>query len=143
MTRQCFLVAGMLVALVIGATMSAQARVHVSIGINIPAPPQLVPVPGTAVMYAPTAPANYFFYGSQYYVFLNGAWYASPGYNGPWVVVPRAYVPRPILAVPVRYYRHPPRAWHRWHREAAPHWERGWGERWEEHPRPPHPPERR
>ena len=73
-------------------------------------------------MYAPGAPANYFFYGGQYYVYARGLWYLSPGYNGPWVVVAPGAVPPPILAVPVRYYRVRPRAWRGWHRDAPPHW---------------------
>src|SRR5213593_424046 len=45
----------------------AHAQVHVDIGIHLPAPPQLVIVPGVAtVRYAPSAPANFFFYGDQY-----------------------------------------------------------------------------
>ena len=46
-------------------------------------------------------PANYFFYGAQYYAFVGGTWYVSAGYNGPWVIVAPELVPRPILAVPV------------------------------------------
>lgn len=102
------------------------AGVSVNIGINLPAPPVLVPVPDTPVTYAPSGPANYFFYGGQYYVFANGLWYAGPGYNGPWAAVAPGYLPPPILAVPVRYYRAPPRAWRGWHREEAPHWDARW-----------------
>jgi len=84
-------------------------------------------------MYAPDVSANYFFSGGQYYVFASGVWYASPGYNGPWLAVAPEYVPRPILAVPLRYYRTPPPAWRRWGREAAPHWDARWGRLWVEH----------
>src|SRR5207247_8568101 len=53
----------------------ANAQVHVDIGISLPAPPQLVVVPGApAVRYAPAAPANFFFYGGQYWVFHDGGW---------------------------------------------------------------------
>ena len=114
------------------AIRPAQARVDVSIGINLPAPPALVAVPGTPVLYAPTLPANYFFYANQYWAFTDGVWYASSAYNGPWVVVAAEFVPRPILGVPVRYYRAPPRAWHAWRREAPPRWEARWGRRWAE-----------
>ena len=85
---------------------------RVNIGINLPAPPPLVPIPSApAIEYAPQVDANYFFYGGEYYVFSNGAWYASRGYNGPWVAMRPEFVPRPLLAVPVQYYRRPPRAW--------------------------------
>jgi hypothetical protein len=108
------------------------AQVSVNIGINLPGPPQLVPVPATAVMYAPGVGANYFFYGSEYYVFANGGWYVSPRHNGPWVLVAPEFVPRPILMVPIQYYRVPPPAWQHWRRDAAPRWEPHWGQRWEE-----------
>jgi len=115
----------------------AHARVSVSIGIDLPGPPALVPVPGTVVTYAPGVPANYFFYGGQYYVFANGGWYVSGGYNGPWLVVAPELVPRPILAIPVRYYRARPPAWRGWRVSAPPHWDARWGRGWNEHGRPP------
>jgi len=136
MLRWRILVGFVLVA-VAGAPSPGRAGVSVNIGIDLPAPPELVAVPASPVMYAPGTPANYFFYGGQYYVFTSGVWYASPGYNGPWVAVAPAYVSRPILAVPVGYYRVPPPAWRGWRREAAPHWEARWGQRWAEHRPPP------
>jgi len=110
-----------------------QAGVSVNIGIDLPAPPALAAVPGTPVMYAPAVNANYFFYGEQYYAFAGGAWYVSPAYGGPWAVVAPEFVPRPILTVPVRYYRVAPPAWRGWRREAPPHWEARWGRHWTEH----------
>ena len=81
------------------------AGVNVNIGIDLPGPPALAPVPGTPVMYAPAVAGNYFFYGGRYFAFVGGAWYAGPGYDGPWAIVAPELVPRPILAVPVQYYR--------------------------------------
>src|SRR2546428_3429589 len=77
----------------------AHAQVSVNIGINLPGPPSLVIIPRTPVAYAPAVPANLFFYGGQDYLFANNDWYMAPTYNGPWVVVAPAYLPRPILAV--------------------------------------------
>ena len=116
----------------------AVARVSVNIGINLGAPPQLAPVPGTVVMYAPAVPENYFYYDRQYYVFLNGAWYVGESYRGPWFSIAPEYVPVPILRVPVRFYHRPPPPWRKWHREAAPRWEGRWGRRWKAPPRGPH-----
>jgi len=124
---------GFLLATQVGLPNPGRAGVSVQIGIDFPALPKLVPVPGMPVMYAPNAPANYFFCAGRYYVFAGGVWYASPGYNGPWVGVAPEYVPRPILAVPVQYYRVPPPAWRGWRREAAPRWEARWGRRWVGH----------
>jgi hypothetical protein len=130
------------VATLVGAPRAGPAGVGVNIGIDFPAPPPLIPVPTGPVMYAPAAPVNYFFYAGQYYVFTGGVWYASGGYNGPWVAVAPEFVPRPILTVPVRYYRVPPREWRGWRREEAPHWEARWGRGWNEHHAQHHAPRR-
>lgn len=80
----------------------------VSFGLNIGAPPPLVVVPGIPVSYAPSVPANYFVYGGYYYLFHQGTWFYSPHYDGPWVSLVIHQVPRPVLSVPVRYYKVPP-----------------------------------
>ena len=110
----------------------AWAQVSVNIGINLPGPPPLAVVPGSVVYYAPTAPANVFFYGHQYWVYQPTGWYMGPSWNGPWAVVQPAYVPAPLLKVPVRYYHAPPPAWRGWAREAPPRWEPHYGREWHE-----------
>jgi hypothetical protein len=121
-----------LVAAVAAVGAPAQAQVHVNIGIQLPGPPTLVVIPGTPVYYAPAAPANVFFYGNQYWIFVNGAWYVGPTWNGPWAFVEPVYVPVPILRVPVRFYPAPPPQWRGWAREAPPPWERHFGREWRE-----------
>jgi hypothetical protein len=121
---------GLAVVALLGAPSLGQGQVSMSIGINLPAPPSFVVVPGTPVAYAPTVPANYFFYGGQYYVFTGGAWYTGPGYNGPWVAVAPAYIPLPLLSVPIRYYKAPPPHWKEWRRAAPPRWDPAWGHEW-------------
>jgi hypothetical protein len=91
-----------------------------------------VVVPGAPVYYAPRAPANVFFYAHQYWAFAKGGWYVGPSWNGPWAVVEPAYVPAPILQVPVRYYPAPPPNWKRWRREAPPQWGVHYGGQWRE-----------
>ena len=113
-----------------GSPGLSQAQVSVNVGINLPAPPSFVIVPGTPVAYAPAVPANYFFYGGEYYVFTNGVWYMGHRHNGPWVIVAPEYIPLPILSVPVRYYRAPPPHWKQWQRQAAPRWDPAWGHEW-------------
>lgn len=130
MLRRIIVSAVVLVALV-GAAGTAQSQVSVNIGINLPGPPALVVVPETPVMYAPSVGANYFFYGGQYFVFTSGAWYVGAGHNGPWMVLAPEFVPRPILAVPVRYYRVAPGEWRHAKREGPPPWAPAWGRRWE------------
>jgi hypothetical protein len=74
----------------------------------VAAPPQLVVVPGSPVFYAPGASMNFFAYGGRYYTFHEGAWFVATTYGSPWVSIAPAKVPRPVLAVPVTYYKVPP-----------------------------------
>ena len=130
-SRRAFV--GLALAGIVAPSAVARAEVRVNIGVNLPGPPQLVPVPAApAIEYAPAVNANYFFYDGGYYVFSNGAWYASRGYNGPWATVRPEFVPRPLLGVPVQYYRRPPRAWRQYGSEHAPRWEAHYGRRWQE-----------
>jgi len=121
----------MLLALILSGPADAQVRVD--IGIHLPAPPKLVIVPGHATVHyapAPAAPANLFFYGDQYWIFSNGGWHVSRQHGGPWIVVAPQFVPRPLLAVPVRYYHVPPGHWKQWNHQASPRWEHEWGQEW-------------
>jgi hypothetical protein len=112
---------------------NAAVDVGISIGINLPAFPELVVVPGYPVYYAPSVHANYFFYDGYYWVFniADGQWYASTWYNGPWVWVEPFYVPQPILVIPYRYYRARPIYWAGWTAEVPPHWGAHFGRDWE------------
>jgi hypothetical protein len=117
--------------LVLVLSAPAAAQVHVDIGIHVPAPPRLVVVPQLPeVRYDPAVVSNLFFYGGQYWVFANGGWYVSHGYQGPWIVVGPQFVPRPLLHVPVRYYRVPPGHWRAWRHDAPPRWGHEWGPEW-------------
>ena len=118
-------------------TASAQVSIGIglpgiSIGINLPMYPQLVPVPGYPVYYAPQLNSNYFFYDGMYWVYQQDNWYASSWYNGPWMLVAPGAVPLFILRVPVRYYRHPPAYFYGWSSEAPPRWGDHWGHDWEQ-----------
>ena len=103
----------------------------INIGINMPAYPRLVPVPGYPVYYDPDVDANYFFYDGLYWVFQDGRWYASSWYDGPWRLVDPYDVPVFLLRIPVRYYRRPPVFFHGWRSYRPPHWGEHWGQRWE------------
>ena len=110
----------------------APAAAEVSIGINLPVYPDLVPVPGYPVYYAPQVNSNFFFYDGLYWVYAEDSWYASPWYNGPWDMVAPEWVPLFVLRVPVRYYRRPPPYFREWGPEAPPHWGEHWGRDWEQ-----------
>ena len=102
----------------------------ISIGINLPLYPELVPVPGYPVYYAPRVDSNYFFYDGMYWVYQQDNWYTSSWYNGPWGLVAPEVVPLFILRVPVRYYRQPPAYFHGWRSDAPPRWDEHWGNTW-------------
>jgi len=122
------------------SAIAAEARVSigiglpgVSIGINLPLYPDLVPVPGYPVYYAPRLNANYFFYDGMYWVYQDDNWYASSWYNGPWGLVDPEVVPLFILRVPVSYYRQPPVYFRSWQSNEPPRWGQHWGRGWEQH----------
>jgi hypothetical protein len=124
------LIAGFCAAPAVHPTAADAADVHVGVNIGIPAPPpivfeappRLVVVPGVpTVHYAPDVSVNFFAYGGRYYTYDDGAWFVSDYDRGPWSYVERRYVPGPVLHVPTRYYRVPPRLvggghWHDGHR---------------------------
>lgn len=101
-----------------------------NIGINLPAYPELMRVPGYPVYYAPRVQANFFFYDGLYWLYQGDNWYASSWYNGPWGLVAPAQVPVFILRVPVRYYRAPPAYFRGWRFDAPPRWDEHWGRDW-------------
>jgi hypothetical protein len=118
--------------------LPAQARIGIdielpgiNIGINMPAYPRLVRVPGYPVYYDPAADSNYFFYDGLYWVYQSDNWYASSWYNGPWERVDRYDVPLYLLRITVRYYRHPPQYFRGWRADAPPRWGEHWGNDWE------------
>lgn len=101
-----------------------------SIGINVPAYPEFVRVPGYPVYYAPRIRSNVFFYDGLYWVYHDDRWYASTWYNGPWGLVAPEAVPVYVLRVPVRYYRAPPPYFSGWAASAPPRWDVHWGTAW-------------
>ena len=105
---------------------------NLSIGINLPVYPELTPVPGYPVYYAPQVNANYFFYDGMYWVYQNDNWYASTWFNGPWAFVEPYAVPLFVLRIPVRYYRQPPVYFRGWQSNAPPRWGQHWGREWEQ-----------
>ena len=104
----------------------------ISIGINLPLYPELVPVPGYPVYYAPRLNTNYFFYDGMYWVYQGDNWYASSWYNGPWGLVGPEVVPLYVLRIPVRYYRAPPGYFRGWQGDAPPRWNEHWGNEWQQ-----------
>lgn len=105
---------------------------NVSIGFNLNNYPELVPVPGYPVYYAPRLQANYFFYDGMYWIYQDDNWYDSAWYNGPWWLVDPEDVPEYVLRIPVGYYRLPPLYFRGWISNAPPHWGEHWGHDWDQ-----------
>lgn len=131
----------LIAALVVGGPVAASAQVQIGvgvalpgvrIGINVPAYPNLVAVPGYPVYYAPRLDLNYFFYNGLYWVFTDDHWYSSSWYDGPWDLVQPDYVPYFLLRVPILYYRRPPPYFHAWNRRQPPRWGEHWGGTWQQ-----------
>ena|SRR5437867_4483182 len=76
--------------------------------IALPAPPAVVAVPNTTVSYTPSVDFNLFVYGGRYYTFHDGSWFYATRHSGPWVFIPTERVPRPVVGVPMKYYKVPP-----------------------------------
>jgi hypothetical protein len=138
----CNWVIGMVGACILlgGSTLAkGQVRVGVGIamhglgiGIDIPAYPQLVPIPGYPVYYAPGLSKNLFFYDGLYWVLVENDWYYSSWYDGPWYLAEPELVPDFILRIPILYYRSPPAYFLHWNRAAPPRWGEHWGRAWQE-----------
>lgn len=130
-----------LLCLLCGLALPAAAQLNlsldlnlpgVSIGIDVPAYPKLVRVPGHPVYYAPAMRSNFFFYDGMYWVYQGDDWYASDWYDGPWGRVQPQAVPLFVLRIPVRYYRNPPGYFRGWGRDAPPRWGEHWGPAWQQ-----------
>lgn len=115
-------------ATLLGAASPAAAEW--SIGINLTSCPQLVPVPGHPVYYAPGLSANYFYYSGKYWAYVQDGWYTSSRYNGPWDLLDPYYVPLDLLQVPVSFYQRPPDYFRGWRADAPPRWAEHWGDGW-------------
>ena len=105
----------------------------VSIRVHLSVYPDLVPVPGYPVYYAPQVRANYFFYDGYYWLYHDDRWYVSDWYDGPWDQVAPDDVPLFVLRVPVRYYVAAPAYFRVWYIDAPPRWHLHWGHRWTRH----------
>jgi len=109
------------------------AQEYFDTDVDLPAYPEMQPVEGLPVYWAPTVDANYFFYDGLFWDFYNDGWYASPWYNGPWSYVDPVYVPTYVLWVPVRYYHHPaPYFHHGGGHDKPPRWGAHWGPHWQQ-----------
>ena len=104
------------VGLLTTEAIAGEVNVGINIGVPVPppprivlpAPPRVVVVPNSPVSYAPSVEFNLFVYGGHYYTFHDGSWFSAKSHSGPWVFIAPERVPRPVVGVPVTYYKIPP-----------------------------------
>ncbi|RJQ23242.1 MAG: hypothetical protein C4560_00790 [Nitrospiraceae bacterium] len=108
----------------------------------VPAPPEVVVIPGTYAYFIPGITVDIIFYQGYWYRPYNEYWYRAGHYNGPWKYIVRQSVPVAILNLPPDYRHVPPghqripygqlkKNWRGWEQER--HWEGG-----PSHGGPPH-----
>jgi hypothetical protein len=117
--------------LTLASIVPAAAQTYYDIDVDLPAYPEMQPVPDSPVYYGPDVDSNYFFYDGMYWDFYNNGWYSSAWYNGPWEYVDPVYVPTYVLWVPVRFYRRPPHYFRGWRTDRPPRWGQHWGADWQ------------
>lgn len=120
MPKRIWLISGVALAIAGFSSIAAtagQVNVGVHIGVPapppppaivLPAPPRVVVVPNSPVSYAPSVDFNLFVYGGRYYTFHDGSWFYASRHSGPWTFIATERVPRPVIGVPVTYYKVPP-----------------------------------
>lgn len=78
-------------------------------GTVVVAPPSVAPVAGGVyVVTDPSVPYDLFRFGATWYLFNGAYWYRAADYRGPFAVVDVRYVPRQVLRVPGRHWKHHP-----------------------------------
>jgi hypothetical protein len=73
--------------------------------------PRVVVVPGSTVYVVDDSHAmdyDLFRYGVYWYIYEDGYWYRGRAYRGPYRAIHVKYVPRAIISVPARHWRHHP-----------------------------------
>ncbi len=127
------LILGILFVVFVGSPAISGARVDVNIGINVPppgpfimpAPPEVVVIPGTYVYFIPTLGVDVFFYGGYWYRPHHGHWYRASSYNGHWGLLEDRRVPSVLIHLPGDFRRMPPGYRHIPYGELHNNW-RGW-----------------
>jgi hypothetical protein len=131
---------GAIFFLLLGFPRNGISRVNVELQVNLPllvifAPPVVAVIPETYVYFCPDVEEDLFFYAGYWYRSYEGDWYRANGYNGPWVHITGANVPRVFYRLPPNYrtmsgysYRHIP------YRDLTTNW-KTWqrGKYWEKH----------
>lgn len=102
------LATGVLFTCAITGTASAGVNIGVNLNVGpppivVPAPPEVVLMPDYGVYFVPGLEFDVFFYNGFWWSPRGDRWYRAQEYNGPWRVIGRRFVPRPVFRVPHDY----------------------------------------
>lgn len=120
-------------ALMLGSSSAHSADPPPLPKVFIPAPPDVILIPGAYAYFVPDIDADIVFYDGRWYRLHDGRWHAGGGYNGPWVVIIVGRVPAVLLDLPPGFRRTPPghtripfgqlkKNWKRWQTDR--HWDK-------------------
>jgi len=98
---------------------SSSTHMGFSVGVsNAPPPPRLyfrseprfrmTISSGVRVVEAPDTDCDLFYYSGTYFMYSSGYWYRSRSYDGNYTLIEVRRVPRAVLDVPERHWRHHP-----------------------------------
>jgi len=110
-----------IMSLAIAVPVGVQAETSVDVRLHVgtaPPPPrvayremprtEIIPQTSVYVVIGDRHDYDYFRYGVYWYIYRDDHWYRSRRYSGPFAVCEAKYVPRAIINVPPRYWRHHP-----------------------------------
>lgn len=120
-------------ALLLGSSAAQAAEPPPLPKVFIPAPPDVILIPGAYAYFVPDIDADIVFYEGRWYRLHDNRWHSGSGYNGPWVIVVAGRVPAVLLNLPQGFRRIPPghtriplgqlkKNWRRW--QADRHWDK-------------------
>jgi hypothetical protein len=105
------------IAVPVQARAEISLDVHLHAGTAPPPPPvvyremprtEMVPNTSVHVVIGDRHDYDYFRYGVYWYIYRGEHWYRARAYRGPFTVVEAKYVPRAIINVPSKWWRHHP-----------------------------------
>lgn len=82
----------------------------VTVGVSVPVGVRWETIPGTTISYSADLGTDIFFYSGRYYCVVDGVWYISSRWRGPWSVI--RVVPDAFLWIPSFHPAYRIVSWH-------------------------------
>jgi hypothetical protein len=117
--RSLLLASLMSLAIAVPASSPASTSLDVRLRVGTAPPPppvvyrevprtEMIPNTSVYIVIGDRHDYDYFRYGVYWYIYRGDHWYRARHYSGPFTVVEAKYVPRAIINVPPRWWRHHP-----------------------------------